>query len=51
MTDDYKKNILAYLCGKTEKQTSVGNEFVLLDKIKPNTTLQVKIIKCKTLFY
>lgn len=30
--------------GKTEKQTSVGNEFVLLDKIKPNTTLQVKII-------
>ena len=29
--------------GKTEKQTSIGNEFVLVKKIEPNTTLQVKI--------
>ena len=36
MTDDYKKNILAYLCGKTEKQTGYDVPGIITEDLHLN---------------
>ena len=36
MTDDYKKNILAYLCGKTEKQTGYDVPGIIAEDLHLN---------------
>lgn len=36
MTDDYKKNILAYLCGKTEKQTGYDVPEIITTELNSN---------------
>ena len=36
MTDDYKKNILAYLCGKTEKQTGYDVPGIITTELNSN---------------
>ena len=36
MTDDYKKNILAYLCGKTEKQTGYDVPELITTELNSN---------------